>query len=303
MAPKPVKGSVYGTFVGWGAGSDGRSQTVCVQMVPKGRSSKVSLNVPNSSPKSVKATPAAFVTKAANSIKLGDTVKIGYSSLGKKIWMTSLSRSAGPSKSERGSPGVDQTAAEAFVFVATRKVRTSAGMSTAVLARKGSNMWKFSLPPEPAETKTKPEPYSRSMETSDSAPKKPPSLSEQVAAFSPGDIVALGYKTVDFKFVLESIAPHRMSATGRLLQVGKRSIRGVMHDAVFVRTTSKQSLSLIVPTTTSTGSKTNAEALASTLKTLKAGQNVDITYRRQKGVTWLEKITISATAVTAKSTR
>jgi len=294
VAPKPVKGSVYGTFVGWGSGSDGRSQTVCVQMIPKGRSSKVSLNVPNSSSKSTKATPAAFVARAANSIKLGDTVKIGYSSLGRKIWMTSLSRSGGPSKSKRGSLGVDQTVPEAFVFIATRKVRTAAGMRVAVLARKGPNMWTFSVPSAP--TKTKPEPYSRSMETSDSASKEPASLSEQVAAFSPGDIVALGYKTLNYKFVLESIAPYQMSATGRLLKVGKRSIRGVIHDAAFVRTTSKQSLSLIVPLT-------GAMTLTSTLKTLKAGQPVDISYRKQKGVTWLDKITASTTNVTAKRTR
>jgi hypothetical protein len=264
-------------------------------MVPKGRSSKVSLNVPNSSSKSSKATPVAFAAKAADSLKLGDTVKIGYSSLGKKIWMTSLSRAAGQLKSKRGSPSIDQTAAEAFVFIAARKVRTSAGMRIAVLARKGSNMWTFSVPPEP--TKTKPEPYSRSMETSDSAPKKPPSLSEQAATFAPGDVVALGYKTVNYKFVLESIAPYKMSATGRLLKVGKRSVRGVMHDAAFVRTTSKQSLSLIVP------KSGGAAALTSTLEELKAGQNVDITYRKQKGIMWLEEIAVSTTTVTTKRTR
>jgi len=265
-------------------------------MVPKGRSSKVSLNVPNSSSKSSKASPAAFASKAADSLKLGDTVKVGYTSLGKKIWMTSLSRAGGPSKSKRGSSSIDQTVPEAFVFIAARKVRTSAGMRIAVLARKGSNMWTFSVPPEPADTKTKPEPYSRSMETSDSAPKKPPSLSEQLAAFAPGDVVALGYKTVNYRFVLESIAPYKMSATGRLLKVGKRSVRGVMHDAAFVRTTTKQSLALVVPAT-------GATTLASTLETLKAGQNVDITYRKQKGVTWLEEIAVSTTTVTTKRTR
>ena len=291
MAPKPVKGSVYGTFVGWGAGSDGKSRTVCVQIIPKGRSSKVSLNVPNSSSKSTKATPVGFVTRVAGSLKLGDTVKIGYSSVAKRIWMTSLSRSGRPSKSKSKSPGADQTASEAFVFVGSRKVRTSAGMRVAVLARKGSNMWTFSVPSEPADTKPKSQSYSRSMETSNSAPKKPPSLAEQTAAFSPGDIVALGYKTVNYKFVLKSIAPYRMSATGRLTRVGKRSVRGVTYDAVFVRT-SKQSLSLVVPLT-----------LASTLETLKTGQPVNVTYRKQGGVMWLDEITPTAAVVTAKRTR
>jgi hypothetical protein len=265
-------------------------------MVPKGRSSKVSLNVPNSSSKSRKATPAAFASRAANSLKLGDTVKIGYSSLGKKIWMTSLARAGGPAKSKSGSAGVDQTAAEAFIFVAARKVRTSAGMRVAVLARKGSNMWTFSLPLEPTDTEAKPEPYSRSTETSESAPKKPDSLSEQLAAFAPGDIVALGYKTVKYKFVLQSIAPYKMSATGRLVRVGKRRVRGLMHDAAFVKTTTNQSLALVVPVS-------GAVTLNSTLKAIKPNQPVEITYRKQKGVMWLEEITISTTTVTAKRGR
>jgi len=295
VAPKPVKGTVYGTFVGWGAGSDGRSRTVCVQMIPKGWSSKVSLNVPNSSSRTAKATPAGFVTKVAVSLKLGDAIQIGYSSLGKKIWMTSLSRAGGPSKSKRSSLSVDQTVPEAFVFVATRKVRTPTGMRVAVLGRKGSNMWTFSVPFKPVDTKAKPQPYSRSMETSDSAPKKPATLAEQIAAFSPGDVVALGYKTVNYKFVLKSIAPYRMSATGRLVRVGERSVRGIMHDAVFVRTTSSQSLALVVPLT-------DAPTLGSTLKTLRDGQPVAFKYRRQKGTLWLEAISASAT-ITTKRTR
>ena len=273
-------------------------------MIPQGRSSTVSLNVPNSSSKSAKATPAGFVAKVADSLKLGDPIRIGYSSLDRRIWMTSLSRSGGASKSKSKSAGGDQNASQAFVFVASRKVRTSAGMGVTVLARKGSNMWTFSLPPEAADTKAKPEPHSRSTETSDSESKQPGSLSEQVAAFSPGDIVALGYKTVNYKFVLESIRPYQMSDTGRLVRVGKRSVRGVIHDAAFVKTTSNQSLVLIVGTTTGTGSKTNAAALAETLKTLKIGQLVDISYRKQKGVLWLDEITAAADAdITAKRTK
>jgi len=302
VAPKPVSGSVSGTFVGWGTGSDGKSRTVCIQMIPQGRSSKVSLNVPNTSSKSAKPTPAGFVAKVAGSLKLGDPIRIGYSSLDRRIWMTSLSRSGRASKSKSKSAGGGQNASDAFVFVACRKVRTSAGMGATVLARKGSNMWTFRLPPEPTDTKATPEPYSRSTETSDSTPERPLTLSEQAAAFSPGDIVALGYKTVNYKFVLNSIRPYQMSDTGRLMRVGKRSVRGVMHDAAFVKTTTNQSLALLVGTTTGTGSKTYTVALAATLKTLKIGQPVDISYRKQKGVLWLDEITAAAD-VTAKRTK
>ena len=288
--------------MGWGTGSYGTQQTVAIQIVPKGKYRKISLNVPNTSSTSKTATPVASVARMANTLKLGDPVKINYSTLGRQTWMTSVTRSGGSSNSKRGSTGADQTASDAFVFVASRKVRTSAGMGVTVLARKGSNMWTFSLSPEPADTKTKPEPYSRSTETSDSESKQPGSLSEQVAAFSPGDIVALGYKTVNYRFVLESIRPYQMSDTGRLVRVGKRSVRGVIHDAAFVKTTSNQSLVLIVGTTTGTGSKTNAAALAETLKTLKIGQPVDISYRKQKGVLWLDEITAAAD-VTAKRTK
>ena len=282
--------------MGWGSGSYGQQQTVAIQIVPKGKYSKVSLNVPNSSPTSKTATPISSVASLANRLKLGDTVKINYSTLGKQTWMTSVARAGGPSKPGSKSAGADQTASEAFVFVASRKMRTSAGMRVAVLARKGSNMWTFSVPDEPGDTKAKPQPYSRSTDTSGSASKEPASLAGQTATFSAGDVVALGYKTVNYKFVLESIAPYKMSATGRLTRVGKRSVRGVMHDAAFVRTTANQSLALVVPVT-------GAATLASTLKTLKTGRNVDITYRKQKGVMWLDEITASTTTVTAKRTR
>jgi len=292
--PKPVKGSCEGTFVGWGAGSYGNQRTVSIQIVPKGRSTRISLNVPNSSPNSKTPTPIASVARMAGSLKLGDRVTINYSSLAGRTWMTSVARAAGPLKSKGGSSGGDQTASEAFVFVASRKIRTSSGLRVAVLARKGSIMWTFHLPPEPSDTNAKPQPYSRSTKTADSESNKPASLSEQSAAFSPGDVVALGYKTVNYKFVLESIEAYRMSATGRLVRTGKRSIRGVKYDTVYVRTP-KQSLSLVVPLT-------EATTLVSTLKTLKTGQNVDIAYRKQGGVMWLDEITASTT-VTVKRAR
>ena len=301
VAPKPVNGSCEGAFVGWGAGSNGKSQTVSIQIVPKGKSSKISLNVPNSSPKSTKASPVDYVARIAGDLKIGDTVKIGYSSLGGRTWMTSVTRSGGPSKSRSGSSRKDLTAPEAFVFVGSRKVQTTAGVRMTVLARKNSNMWTFSTPTEAVDAKSKS--HSRSTETSDPESRNPLSLAEQIAAYSPGDIVAMEYKTVNYRFVLESIAPFQMSATGSLTRVGKRSVRGVIHDAAFVRTSTKQSLALLVPATASTGSKTDAAALAATLKTLKTGQPVDISYRKQGGVLWLDKITAAAAAVTAKRTR
>ena len=260
-------------------GDYGKEQTLSIEIVPKGKSSKISLSVPNTSPNSKTAAPVASVARMADSLKLGDTVKVNYSSVDGQTRITSVSRSAGSSKSKRGSSGGYQTASEAFVFVASREVQTSAGMGVAVLARKGLNMWAFSVPSEP---------------------KKPVSLADQVAAFSPGDIVAMGYKTVNYQFVLESIGPYRMSDTGLLVRVGKQSVHSIKYDAVFVKTSSNQSLTLLVSATTSTNGKTDATVLAATLKTLRTDQPVDISYHKQGGVLWLDGITAAVAAVTAK---
>lgn len=299
VPPKPVKGSCEGTFVGWGTGSDGKSRTVAIQIVPTGKSSKVSLNVPNST--KGKTSPVSYVAKVADKLKIGDTVKIGYSSLGGQTWMTSLSPGGSSSKSKSRSGG-DTAASEAFTFVSSRKVKTSGGMRVSLVARKGSITWTFQLPAEtPAAADAKTSSYNGDEGTADTESDKPATLSAQVAEFKSGDLVALGYKTVNYKFVLESIAPYRMSATGRLLKKGKRGIRGVIYNAVFIRT-AKQSLALIVPTTTAAGSKTNAAELASALETIKEGQQVELTYRKQSGVLWLDGIT-PATAETTSSTR
>ena len=152
-------------------------------------------------------------------------------------------------------------------------------------------MWVFQLPLESAPA-AEPVSQSQSVAGADTvSPRNPGTLAEQVAQFVVGDPVALEYDTVNFEFVLKSINWHRMSDSATLTRVGERTIRGVIYKTVFVTTSKKQSLMLVVPTTTSTGA--NAATLTETLDVIKAGQKVEVTYVRKNRVLWLDGVTPS----------
>ena len=275
MPPKPVNGTVTGIFAGWGPGRFGSESTVCIKIVPKGRSSKVSIHAPNTNSKSRVATPASFVTSAARTLKIGDGVKINYSSLSGKTWMRSLTRIPAPSKSD--IPG--QSTSDKFTFVGARKTRTSAGTKLTVIARKGSQIWTFGTPLQPRVV-----PGSSGSESdADAVVSSTSSLLDKVSKFSSGDIVALKYDSVGFKFVLNDISPYKMVATGRVVKAKERIIKRVKHDTAYIRT-KKLGITLIVPKTSP-----DSEQLASTLKSL-GKQEASFTYYRQKGMLWIDKI-------------
>jgi hypothetical protein len=282
VPPKPVKGTVTGIFTGWGSGRYSGKPALSVQFVPKGRSTKAAMTVPNSSSKSSKPTPVSYVSKLSKSLKIGDGVKIGYSALSGRSWMTSMSRIARP-KSASDSINV-------FTFVGSKKVRTSSGAGTVVLARKKSRIWTFLLPPESARTA---EPVSQSIAGGDATPQNPGTLSEQVARFVSGDPIVLDYNTVNYKFVLKSIDWHRTTESATLMRVGERTVKGVIYNVAYIKTAKKQSLSLMVPTTTSAGSGTTAAAMTETLKSLKEGQQITVKHIQKKRVLWLDGLSPS----------
>jgi hypothetical protein len=176
-----------------------------------------------------------------------------------------------------------------FTFVGSKKTRTSSGIGTVVLARKKSRIWTFQLPPESPTA----EPVSQSIAGGDATPRSPGTLSEQVARFVSGDPIVLDYNTVNYKFVLKSIDWHRTTESATLMRVGERTVKGVIYNVAYIKTAKKQSLSLMVPTTTSVGSGTTAVAMTETLKSLKEGQQITVTHIQKKRVLWLDGISPS----------
>ncbi|MDP7289877.1 MAG: hypothetical protein QGH94_17990 [Phycisphaerae bacterium] len=253
---------------------------MCIKFIPKGRSASASIHAPNTNPKSKTPTPASFVTSAAKTLKLGDGVKINYSSLSGKTWMRSLTRIPAPSKSS--IPGQD--ASDKFTFIGARKVRTSKGVRVTIVARKGSKVWSFATQTQASAS------YSGSGSQSDpgAVVSSSSSLSDKISQFSSGDIVAIKYDTVGFKFVINDISPYMMTAEGKLVKAGQRIIKRVKHDTAYIRT-GKLSMTLIVPRTSRVGG-TDAAELASTLKSLGAQQAL-FTYYKKKGAMWIDKIT------------
>jgi hypothetical protein len=297
-------------FVGWGSRGSGKRRTLTIQIVPKGKPSKVSITVPNTSSKSADISPVKCVANLADSLKIGDSVKVGYSSLGGRTWVTSLSKikssstgtssrnsserskSRNSSRSKGSSTGTaNQDASNAFIFIRFKKRRTSSGIHAAITARRGSLVWTFYLPPETTSSKSK----STSESSDDSQPDKPATLSEQASVFKAGDKVVLGYKTLKYHFVLENIIAYQMFAYGSLVKVSTRNIRGTEHDMAIVKT-AEGSLSLVVPLTTNNG---GGKDMSTLLKAINVGQPVEIKYRRQGGILWLDRI-VPSTTVTAK---
>jgi len=264
--------------MGWGPGRFGKESTVCIKFIPKGRSTKASIHAPNTNSKSRTPTPASFVTRAAKTLKLGDKVKIDFSSLSGKTWMRSLTRIDGASTSANG-----QSAADRFTFVGARKVRTSAGLKITVVARKGSNMWSFQVPIQPLKSPSsslsRSDPNYRETPTSDS-------LAEKISRCSSGDVISLQYDTVKFGFLLTDINPYMMTASGKLTRMSERIMRGARHDTAYVHT-GKMNLRMIVPKTNRPGGP-DVAALSSTLKSL-VDSDVTVKYYKRKGILWIDE--------------
>jgi hypothetical protein len=192
--------------------------------------------------------------------------------------MTGLTRIPAPSKSTISG----QSAADRFTFVGARKTRTSAGIRITVLARKGSNLVSFQTPLEPIDSSK------NSGSRSDGTYNASESLSDKIAQFSAGDIVALKYNNRGFQFVLSDINPYLMTATGTLTHTTEKIIRRTAHTTAYLRT-GKIKIMLVVPQTNRTGGA-DAATLTSTLKSL-GKQEATFTYYKHKGLMWIAQIT------------
>jgi len=289
--PKPKKGSVVGTFVGWGRTSDNGASAVSLQIIPKGKSRTFSLIVPNT--RKGKFSPNSSVSAASSHLKLGGLVRANYSSLAGRTKVTSVSM--------LGSGGDGP-----FTFVGARKSKTSRGRYLTVRARKGSKTWTFKavLPDEePASARSR---SARRRKTAVMARAAEPEsgLAGMAATFKAGDLVNIEYSIRNFQFELQDIKACQMSAKGRFIYLGKRKVRGKSYDFVSVRTTRK-SLALLVPQVegdSESGQAVSNPVVMAALKALELKQHVQVSYRRQGGVMWLDRI-ISAPIDTARRGR
>jgi len=302
--PPSARTKISGIFMGWGKGRYGKKACIAIKFIPKGRATKASINAPCITPNFKTYYLDPPVLSRAKRLKLGEGVEIDYVSYNGWVWLIDLHgvgepRRPSESKSGSRSVGTSQIPIDRFVFVGAKKVRTSGGVNVTVVARRGSNMWKFEVPFEPGETgelsRSKLPLGKKNGDKTPDPPKsdKPETLSQKVATFVAGDIVALKYETdtdsPNFQFILTGISPYRMSAIGTLTGTSKRVIRGKKHDQAYLRT-GKTKLALTVPLVSRHDVETDAVKLASALKSLGAAEAV-FTYYKSRGVMWLESVT------------
>ncbi|MCP4375289.1 MAG: hypothetical protein GY794_03810 [bacterium] len=281
-----VRAKLTGVFMGWGVGRNGTKQCVSIKFIPKGRSTKATMNAPCITPNAQGVVSHSPSYRVAKSLKIGEKIEIEYSSVARRVWLSSLRR-AGASPEQKDSTDSaksPQTPIDKFVFVGAKKVRTSAGLKMKIVVRRGSNMWSFPAPFEPANPTD-----ADSDEDSDAKSDKPKKLSQQVSIFKGGDIVALKYDTdtsnVQFKFLVTGISPYKMYITGKVTRLGTRIMRGKKHEMVYMKA-GKTKHVLVIPLVDEDGSKENAKQLSETLKSLGESE-VRFTYRKVGGIKWL----------------
>ena len=256
-------------------------------LLPKGQRKTTTLIVPNKGAKDRKINPRADVAKLAGRLKIGDTVRFGYSSLAGRMTVTKLSitRFAGRPDAEP----------KPFIFVSSRKLRTTKQSCLAVTARRDTTSWTF-LADLPEEKDSKGEVGADAAESGAAR-----ALAEKAGRFRPGDLVSLEYKTVDYRFILTDIRARRMSGRGRLVRLGKRNIEGTVHDMALIATAGLP-LSAVVPTVKGDdGRPAGDPKVTGAMKDLKLKQPVEFKYRREGGIIWLDEIAPAGEPVGAKS--
>jgi len=304
--PPSANAKISGMFMGWGKAVQVGKPTVAIRFVPKGRSTKALMNTPSITPNSATFSIDPVDLAVARKLKIGEQIEIRYSSRQGWVWMTEIKRLDPPNANGAGAKpqggdtvmaDIPQHALDKFTYVGAKKVRSSAGIRMKVVVRRGSNMWSFEAPFEPAGSAglaggLAPEGKKTGAKEPTAVRSADAPLSEQVDAFKGGDIVAVKYETdpgkIDFKFILRSIRPYKMSAKGILTRVGTRVIRGKKHDVAYVKC-GKIKMVLVVPLKGANDLGENAAAISSTLQAIGSSEAV-FSYHKQAGITWLNDV-------------
>jgi len=294
--PASARSTVTGIFMGWGKGLLRKDRVVAIKFVPKGRATKALMNMPYITPPMSSAAWDSIMHSVAKRLKIGQKIELEYASYNGWVWVLDLKQLDSGGSGSTDSASTAQHPVDKFTFIGAKKVKTSGGIKMHIVARRGSNMWRFHAPFEPADEAERGAPKVRKtvrpekIEVERTGPK---TLSQTVSQFKSGDVVAIKYDTntdaIDYKFVLTSITPYMETSVGTLTRVGKRTMRGKKYDMAYIRA-GKVNKVLTVPLKAREGSNTDPSELLSTLKSLGGAEGV-FTYYKKKGVTWLDNVT------------
>ena len=178
-----------------------------------------------------------------------------------------------------------------FTFVRVAEVRRGNGKFLGVTAKRNKLSWTFLIPNQEVSVATLTGPDGKPLGAGTmSVPA--PRIVEALGKLRNGDLISLQYSPADYRFVLGDLSVSRIKATGKFERLSARMVGTKRHDMALFRVGTR-SLSLVVPLPPADAPATNpAAAMSALLKTMRPWQAVDITYRRQDGISWLEEVTV-----------
>ena len=258
-------------FTGWGMivqnGISMRTMFVSIDQAQRVQK----IIIPNKDAGAASLSPDQSVKKLAETLKIGDAVKFNYTIYGNQIFGDKISL----------FKRLDKTAgAGSFVFIGSKLVRAGKQNIMTVTANAGVIPCDFRVPEE-VDEKGRSRPLAK--------------VANALKTFCRSDLIELEYKTVNYEFVLTGVKAARKSDQGTLVKVLDGKIKGYKHMGAMIET-SKRTLTLTDPEPVielklkNVANPSPDPPVQTALKTLRQGDYVMFTYRRQRGVYWLEGI-------------
>lgn len=278
---RPEKGQAVARFVKWTEGKDGRTPVLVLVVSDAEGKKTTSVPVPNSRKvKDGRICPPDNIARIAEQLKIGDEVNVDFTYFKRKTTVDDVTLMRALSAGDH----------EPFTFVRAQEVRRGGKKLLGVTARRERLSWTFLVPNEQVSA--------ASLAGSDGKPLGEGTMTapdgrilECLATISPGDLISLQYEPDDYRFVLSSMRVSELVGSGKFERLSARTVGGKRHDVAVVRMGTK-TISLVVPLPDpKSPTIDDATRMTAVLKGMRQWQPVDLRYRRQEGVTWLNSIT------------
>lgn len=279
---KPEKGQAMARFVKWTEGKDGRTPALMLVVSDEEGKKTFSLIVPNTKKsKTGEISPSWEIAAIAARLKIGDEVSVDYTHFKGRTTADGVKLTQSLSDSDN-SP---------FTFVRAAATKRDGKKLLGLTAKRDKLSWTFLIPNEqvPASTFTGSDgkPLGEGMITVPA-----PRMLKCLSSIRSGDLISLEYTPEDYKFVLSDLQVSRISATGKFERLSTRLVGRKRHPMAMIRVGTR-TLSLVLPLSEAKdGVIDNATRMIILLKDMRPWQAVDVQYRRQNGITWLDSISV-----------
>ena len=279
--PIPVRGSATAYFAGWGTHTENGTmyRTISVAIDEARHVQRMILANENAGGA---YDPGKHVKKLSETLKVGDAVGFHYLTVYGRTYAAGIKLT----KPLPSGPG-----AAPFTLISSKTVRSGNRNVMLLTVNAGVIPCQFSV-----------------VEELDDKGRSRPSreVTDALKEFYRGDLLNLEYNTVDYKFVLTGVKAARRSSRGTLIKITDRKIKGYKHMVAMIKT-STRTMTLTDPEAViklnlvNVANPTPDPPVQTALKSLKSGDYVRFTHRRQRGVFWLEEITPTARPTTRPS--